>query len=535
MKSMKKLVTLLLSLVMLCALAMPAMAEGDGNYSITITGTPGHTYIAYQVFQGVYFSGKDENHTDNKKEYLSDVEWGSDVEGEAIITDLKASSILGNSFTNKTNAEEVAYVLQNFENQSKEMDEFARIVGNHLKTTATGKSEGIALNEKTCKIEGLAAGYYLVKDMGFRQNDGSYKFNDGEIASKFLVKVVGNATVTEKIQVPTIKKEVANQGNHTSVDIGDDIDFKLTATVPDMANYNNYTFVIRDTLSDGLTFKDGSVAVTVAGDAFTDYEWTAPTKDKNEFAITFTKEKLSEKLEHNAGATIVVTYKATLNSNALTNDKETNTAKLEYSNNPSSSTDKGTITTPDATVYIYDFDLTVDKFDGTEKKTADGNSKRLKGANFILYKKVKGEDNTTKNLYYVQNEKTKAVTWSDDEAAATKWITDNQGKVTFQGIAAGTYYLRETKAPAGYNSLEGDVEVEITAKYKENGELEGSSATSNGNGQYIQVRAIPNKAGAVLPSTGGIGTTIFYVLGSILALGAAVLLIVKKRMNGQDR
>lgn len=534
MKSMKKLVTLLLSLVMLCALAMPAMAEGDGNYSITITGTPGHTYIAYQVFQGVYFSGKDENHTDNKKEYLSDVEWGSDVEGEAIITDLKASSILGNSFTNKTNAEEVAYVLQNFENQSKEMDEFARIVGNHLKTTATGKSEGIALNEKTCKIEGLAAGYYLVKDMGFRQNDGSYKFNDGEIASKFLVKVVGNATVTEKIQVPTIKKEVANQGNHTSVDIGDDIDFKLTATVPDMANYNNYTFVIRDTLSDGLTFKDGSVAVTVAGDAFTDYEWTAPTKDKNEFAITFTKEKLSEKLEHNAGATIVVTYKATLNSNALTTDKETNTAKLEYSNNPSSD-GKGTVKTPDVPVYIYDFDIEIAKYDGTNGDTDADKAKKLSGATFILYKVKDG-----KNLYYVQERDTTTkavtcVTWTENKDEATKFITDENGKTTFQGIAAGTYYLHETQAPAGYNSLKKDVEVEITATYKENGELESSSATSDRNGQYIQVQSIANKAGAVLPSTGGIGTTIFYVLGSILALGAAVLLIVKKRMNGQDR
>lgn len=534
MKSMKKLVTLLLSLVMLCALAMPAMAEGDGNYSITITGTPGHTYIAYQVFQGVYFSGKDENHTDDKKEYLSDVEWGSDVEGEAIITDLKASSILGNSFTNKTNAEEVAYVLQNFENQSKEMDEFARIVGNHLKTTATGKSEGIALNEKTCKIEGLAAGYYLVKDMGFRQIDGSYKFNDGEIASKFLVKVVGNATVTEKIQVPTIKKEVANQGNHTSVDIGDDIDFKLTATVPDMANYNNYTFVIRDTLSDGLTFKDGSVAVTVAGDAFTDYEWTAPTKDKNEFAITFTKKKLSEKLEHNAGATIVVTYKATLNSNALTKDKETNTAKLTYSNNPDG-TGTGTGTTPDAPVYIYNFDLTVDKFDGTENETVSADSKRLKGATFILYKVEE-----SKTLYYVQNKTTKAVTWDENKTKATSQETNANGKATFEGLKEGTYYLEEIKAPSGYNTLKDPVPVTIKATYNTDGTLNTTAAdcklTHEAEGKhYYQVESIANKAGAVLPSTGGIGTTIFYVLGSILALGAAVLLIAKKRMNGQDR
>ena len=536
MKSKKKLVTLLLSLVMLCALAMPAMADGDGNYSITITGTSGHTYIAYQVFKGEYFTGDDENHTDNNKEYLSDVEWGSDVEGEAIITDLKASSILGSSFTNKTNAEEVAYVLQNFENQSKEMDEFARIVGNHLKTTATGKSEGIALNETTCKIEGLAAGYYLVKDMGFQQTDGSFKFNDGEIASKFLVKVVGNATVQEKIQVPTIEKEVVNQGHHTSVNIGDDIDFKLTATVPDMANYNDYTFVIRDTLSDGLTFKADSVAVTVGGAAFTDYELTAPTKDKNELAIKFTKEKLSEKLDHNVGATIVVTYKATLNNNALQTDEETNTVQLEYSNNPSSD-GTGKVTTPEVPVHVYDFDIQIDKYDGTNQdpNSVPDTSKKLKNAKFVLYKKVT-ENGAATTKYYKWNEDDEKVEWVTGVNDATEVATDGTGKATFQGVAEDTYYLRETQAPAGYNSLKGDVEVKITATYDETtGKLINSSATSTNNNQYIQVQAIPNKAGAVLPSTGGIGTTIFYVLGSILALGAAVLLIAKKRMNGQDR
>lgn len=534
MKSMKKLVTLLLSLVMLCALAMPAMAEGDGN--ITITGTPGHTYTAYQVFNGVYFSGNDANHTDNNKEYLSDVEWGGDVEGEAIIADLKASQILGKHFTGETKkAEQVAYILQSFENQSAEMDEFARIVGKHLKTTATGTSKSIALNEKTCKIEDLAAGYYLVKDRGVQQDDGSFKFNDGEIASKFLVKVVGNATVEEKIQVPTIKKEVANQGNHTSVDIGDDIDFKLTATVPDMANYNDYTFVIRDTLSDGLTFKDESVAVTVGGVPFTGYKLDKPTSTKNEFAITFTKEKLSEKLVHNAGATIVVTYKATLNSKALTKDKETNKATLEYSNNPSSSTDKGTITTPDATVYIYNFNIVVDKYDDTDG--TNNTDKKLKDAVFVLYKKD-GED----KKYYKQNADSKVEWVSETEkATATSKPTDEYGKATFEGLKEGTYYLEEIKAPSGYNTLKDPVEVKIEAKYNADGTLDKDNTDfklkpdTTKNNHYYQLQSIANKAGAVLPSTGGIGTTIFYVLGSILALGAAVLLIAKKRMNGQDR
>ena len=144
MKSMKKLVTLLLSLVMLCALAMPAMAdETTKKYSITINGAvAGHTYTAYQVFKGEYFSGNDDNHTDNNKEYLSDVVWGEGVDGTAIVTELKASTTLEalrNEFndvdaSDKYAAEKVAYILQNLGDKSEELDEFARIVGKHLRS-----------------------------------------------------------------------------------------------------------------------------------------------------------------------------------------------------------------------------------------------------------------------------------------------------------------------------------------------------------------------------------------------------------------
>jgi len=538
MKSMKKLVTLLLSLVMLCALAMPAMAEGEDaakTYSITIDkAVAGHTYTAYQVFDGAYYKGDGTNNTTDGTEYLSDVKWGKDVDGDKILEELHENALLKASFEGKTSAEGVAYVLQGFKDKSQQMDEFARVVSHHLSTTKNSGKVTIQQDGTNNKITPLAVGYYFVKDTG--------KIDGNEIATKFLVEVVGDAKVTVKDQAPSIEKEIVggDDGNHTTVNVGDDVEFKLTAKVPDMASFDKYTFTISDTLSTGLTFKQGTVAVTI-GDkvlaANTNYTLTPPNTD-NTFKIEFTKEQLGQNVVHGAGATIVVTYKATLNSNALTTDKESNKAELKYSNNPSSSEDKGTVKTPDVPVYIYDFDIDIDKYDDTDNKAGqDANkTKKLANAQFVLYKEVT-EENATVKYYYQWNDTAKEVKWVTQKDQATTKKTGADGKTSFQGIAAGSYFLEETKAPDGYNKLKDPVPVTITAEYDKDGKLTKTTANANTtvNGQYIQKVEVPNKAGAVLPSTGGIGTTIFYVLGSILALGAAVLLIAKKRMNGQDR
>lgn len=544
MKSMKKLVTLLLSLVMLCALAMPAMAA-DATYSITINGAKDHTYTAYQVLSGVYFHGDGKNNTDKNKEYLSDIKWGDAIDQTKILGNLQGSTIIGSDFTGEKSAEEVAYILQGYANKSEKLDEFARIVNNSLKADATGKISGVVGKDKITTIDELSAGYYFVKDTG--------TINDGEIATKFLVEVVGNANVTVKAQAPEFEKKVVNGSadKGTSVNVGDKVKFQLTAKVPDMASFDDYTFTMHDTLSEGLTFNADSVKVTINNNGPVDankYKLTYTEGEQN-FTIAFTKAQLKDLVKHTGGtgeetafgATIVVEYTATLNEKALNKDVETNKAYLEYTNDPSGN-GTGTKKTPEAPVYVYDFDITVDKFDGTNQTGQNPTSEKLKDAKFVLYRKVT-TDGVEKVEYYYWNKtdpNNKKVDWVDSVDKASEVTTDDKGAATFNGLAAGTYYLKETKAPDGYNTQKEDAKVEIKASYKEDGTLntsvDGCKLKQDAEGKhYYQVESIANKAGAVLPSTGGIGTTIFYVLGSILALGAAVLLIVKKRMNGQDR
>lgn len=549
MKSMKKLVTLLLSLVMLCALAMPAMAD-EATPSITINGAvAGHTYDAYQVFKGVYYKGSRQNGTPAENEYLSDVQWGEGVNSNELLADLKDTdadgkynAIFGDAFKAAANAEDVAYVVANFDNKSAKLDEFARIVGKHLSRTVAGTTGKVVAGTEA-KITGLSDGYYFVKD------SDSSAIGAGEIATKFLVEVVGDANVTVKATAPTFKKEVVKDdnttGKGTSVNVGDKVTFRLTATVPDMSSFGtNYRFTMHDTLSKGLKYDEGqNYKVLIDGEVPEEapgtFDRTPASGDTLEtiaFHIggDFLERNADKNKENHYPITIVVEYTATLTEDALKTNNETNKAYLEYSNDPSNSTSTGkTEETPTEIVHVYNFNINVDKYDGTDGTTTD---KKLEKAVFVLYR-YNGE---TKE-YYKWDNTDKKVTWVAENANPDQKTTDTNGKATFEGLKEGTYYLKEITAPDGYNKLKNPEKVEINAAYNADGTLKADAEgcelqpdTDNGN-HYYQVKSIANKAGAVLPSTGGIGTTIFYVLGSILALGAAVLLIAKKRMNGQDR
>lgn len=537
MKRMKKFASLLLAMVMVLSMASNALAANSNVHTITITNKKsGHTYTAYQVFAGDISDGK-----------LTNIVWGSGVNGDALLgalqtekkdfqvqdknedgspkTDEDGNPVMVSAFGKCEDAEDVADVLASFGDNSEQLDAFAKIAGAHLGTAAGTSTETKGETSFNYEISVTGDGYYFVKDTG--------TLGENDAATKYILKVVENVTVAAKAEIPTIDKVIVNadsnngeNGKGTAQDVGSVVQFKLTSKVPAMDGYDSYTYIVNDTMSAGLTFKN-DVAVTINGVAYTDF---TVAQDGQSFTITFNN-FIDQK--NNAGKDIVITYSATINENALTTDKETNTVNLEYSNNPNDNTSKGQ--TPDSIVYVYDFDIVIDKYTGDETTGT-----RLAGAKFVLYKTV-----DSKKLYYFYNETDDKVQWvelADNTAVAaavkdgtiTEVQTDEKGAAKFRGLDSGTYYLHETEAPAGYNLLKEDVTVTITATYGEDGQIISSSATSTDNGQYQQTKKIENKSGALLPSTGGMGTTIFYVIGSILVIGAVILLVTRKRMSREE-
>lgn len=494
MKHAKKLASLLMALVMVLGMSVgttvTAFAANTSSHTITITNDKsGHTYTAYQVFAGDISDGK-----------LTNIVWGSGVNGADVLADL----VKLEPYKDCKSAEAVADVLAGFRDDSAQLDAFAKVVGAHL-ATAAGTSTQTA-SPYTISVTG--DGYYFVKDSGAIGTD--------DAATKYILKVVGDVTVKAKAETPSIDKVIVNadsanggEGKGTAQDVGSVVNFKLTSKVPAMDGYDTYTYTVNDTMSAGLTFNN-DVAVTIDGTTYTDF---TVAQNGQSFTITFNN-FINQKA--NAGKAIVITYSATINENALNTDKETNTVNLEYSNNPNDNTSKGK--TPDRIVYVYDFDIVIDKYTGDE---ATGT--RLAGAKFVL-KNASGK-------YYYYNESAKKVEWKDALSEATEVTTDSNGAAKFEGLDSGTYYLHETEAPAGYNLLKEDVTVTITATYGDDGQITSSSATSANNGQYQQEQQIENKSGATLPSTGGMGTTLLYIIGAILVVGAGVLLVARRRMH----
>lgn len=511
MKKFKKLLGFFCAFALISGMnVIPASAANTNKHTITITNEKsGHTYTAYQVFAGDISDGK-----------LTNIVWGSGVDGDAILTALKALD--SSPYASCKTAEDVSDVLDRFNDDSVQLDSFAKVVGAHLGTAAGTSTEVKGETSSTYTINVTGDGYYFVKDSGTIGADYA--------ATKYILKVVGDVTVAAKAETPTIDKVIVNadsanggEGKGTAQDVGSVVNFKLTSKVPAMDGYNTYEYIVNDTMSAGLTFNN-DVAVTIGGGAYTDF---SVVQTGQSFTIKFNN-FISQKT--NAGNNIVITYSATINESALSTKVETNTVNLEYSNNPNDNTSKGK--TPDKVVYVYDFDIVIDKYTGDEETV-----NHLSGAKFVLYKM----DNSKKSYYFYDatNKKVLWVELADDAAVSaaitnktiTEVTTDSSGAATFKGLDSGTYYLHETEAPAGYNLLKGDVTVDITATYGEDGQITSSSATSTNNGQYKQTQKIENKAGATLPETGGMGTTLFYVAGAGLVLVAVVLLITRKRMN----
>ena len=469
--------------------------------TITINNnTAGHTYKAYQIFKG----GLSQDGT-----ILSDIQWGNGVNSEALLTALKGTE----AYKDCTTAADVAKVLAGFENDAEQLKKVAVVINQNLNNANGAQSTGTG--PYTITVPG--DGYYLVRD------EGTVTATDG--GTNFILQVIGNVDVTPKTtNAPDVDKKVKLHGvpgavlsNAVSAEVGHEVDFTITTTIPTgLDSYTNYTFNIVDTMSEGLTYKGDFLVHTVGAK-------TSLQKDED-YTLTIEGQTITVTLASkyvlaNPGQKIEITYVAAVNDKSLTKDRENNSVHIVYSNNPADS--NSTVTTVDKVVYVYNFDIVIDKVDGADNK-------KLEGAQFALYKETGYVD-----LYYQwydeNHENPNTFGWST-EADRTIVKTDKNGVASFKGLVPGTYYLQEIKAPDGYNTLDKPVKVEITATYDENGNIT-TNATQNEQKHYQVTSTITNNKGTVLPSTGGIGTTIFYVVGGLLMVGAAILLITKKRMH----
>lgn len=536
MRKLRTLLTTALALFIALAMVTPAFAEGTHNVIITSQDSANHTYGAYQIFTGTYTGGK-----------LNNVGWGAnldpatEVDDKTFVQALKADETLKQvsaiaGLADSASAEDVATALKDVADDSTQAQAFAALADKYL----TGEPAGTAqTSNKVATITGLEDGYYLVKDTAdVNPTTGT--------PTRFVIGAIGAEGTNCEIQaknsdVPTIEKKVQDKNDTTGetegpqdsadYDIGDKVPFTLTGTVPAGAtNYTEYYYAIQDVMSKGLTLDEGSVVVKANGTMLakgTDYTLEInPTLDDTAYPDADNNTSFQVVLKDAkayAGQTITVEYKATLNDQAAVGKVgNPNKARIEYSNNPNTN-DHGK--TEWDHVIVFTYKTVVNKTDGTNP---------LPGADFKLEKEVKQDDGTTK--------------WVE---VSTKTITDKT-TFTFTGLDDGNYRITETTTPDGYSKID-PITFTIKAEHvtgftgldwKTGKSDDGKTVLTSVDFGTLQhpssdpvgtaTTEVVNKSGFTLPKTGDMGTTILYVAGGLLALGAAIVLVSKRIAKSQN-
>lgn len=502
MKYMKKLMTLLAVLTLALAMAVPAFAETTTpTYTITINNGTGN-YAAYQIFKG-----------DLHEKTLSNIEWGDNVTDEGRT---KFGNAADKAKTITTEADAKAFAVE---------------VAKYLTDPAAGTG--------TDSITVSGPGYYLIKNTSV---------GEGEVFTDYILQVVKDVEVNPKSGKPTLDKQIKHNDNGKwgvvgDNQIGDTVEFRTLTTVPIVSGYTQYTYVIHDEMSAGLTSNVRSnedVTIKVNDETVLDKNYYTVTVDgtnANKFTVTVDVLNAIKDGKMVEGNTLYTYYTGILNEKAkVYNDgKQDNKAYLEYSNNPHDHAT--TNSTPVKVVYDWTFKMGVKKVDG-----ADGTP--LTDAKFVLSKEKNcdlgaigddGQPHNTENLISLikNSDGSYTVAPAGYNGSVVNVIT--AGDITINGLDDATvYYLYETKAPAGYNRLTAAVRFEITATYSDAGDnCTSVTATVNNDVQSSVSVNVRNNKGSTLPSTGGIGTTLFYVIGGVLMAVAAVLLVTKKRMNNK--
>lgn len=530
-KVIKKLLAALLAVAMVCAMAIPAFAYNTEEDLNAI-----HGYSAFQIFTG---DVSDDN-------TISNVKWGSNItDPAAFLEQLKNDSTIGTQFqfadatdaADAATAQEVLAVISKWHESDDNSIAFARVVCHYLYPDANANPTPVATGH-TGGFEVPKPGYYLIVDTTyFNLSDFYHAYNS------FLLKVTKahyGFTINHKVVKPYVEKEVydnqdgtneAGFGSSADHAINEKFQFKLTATLPASPDraydyYKEYAVLFNDTLSNGITY-DGLDSVVIESNG-THYDITNESSkyevddsrlgSDNYFVVGIPDVKTcAPGLNLNAGATITVTYTAHLNEDAAVNGSTDNKNKvqLQYSNNPRNSAYWGF--TPESAVCVYTYQL-----NNTKYRDDDTTGNELAGAGFRLYsdkdcteeQEIKLKKNTTDGTY--------SPYFGTD--AGDEMFSDEHGQFNVKGLDAGTYYLRETKTPDGYSAC-ADKKIVISATH------DGNNVSLSGN---LSNKIINKKTGGItLPSTGGIGTTLFYVVGGGLMVAAIVLLVTKKRMENK--
>ncbi len=547
-KVIKKLLAALLAVAMVCAMAIPAFAFESWETEEDLNKN--HDYIAFQIFKGV-ISSKD-------NPALSGVTWGSHITNpDDFLKKLKDAPIIGAQFqsidatdaTDAATVQKVLAVISKWHDSDDDSIAFARFVCHYLYSNGAAPDSDIVGGNSSITIP--EAGYYLIVDtINFSNGDYYHAYNSFLLVNvPQAVQTSYNVTINHKVVKPTVEKKVYdnfdNQDGTSTGDFGSSADhainekfqFQLIAKLPAGRDegraydyYDKYTVCFNDTLSEGITY-DGLDSVVIESNG-TPYDITNDSskydidisnlKSQNSFVVKIHDVKNCV-ANLNDGATITVTYTAHLNDKAYVNiaggsTSNINKVYLTYSNNPKDESSIGK--TPESTpVYVYTYQL-----NNTKYHDDDNPNNVLAGAGFRLYSDEACHDEDEIKLKMNDDD-----TYSRDfstEGKGVEMISGQDGQFNVKGLDAGTYYLKETKTPDGYSACK-VIPVTIKADHSRNDQvnLEGSNLTND----IVNIKA----GGITLPSTGGIGTTLFYVVGGGLMVAAIVLLVTKKRMENK--
>ena len=491
-KTFKKLMAALLAVALLCAMAVPAFAA-DARGSITISNAvAGETYNAYKMFDVLGQKGEGSGTTYT---YKVDLNWkaffSESGAGHQYIQLDKLDQPIPTE--NLTTEQKQAF--------AKAAVAYATDPSHHITAAGTATATGTNGKSTSVTISNLPLGYYVV---------------DTSLGSLCSLDTVGgtNVAISEKNDVPTIEKSVKTAGtddysSSNTAAVGDTVSYKVTINAKEGAA----GYVLTDTLSKGLTFDENSIKITDnKNTTFTkDTDYSIVTTKNSDNTTTFKITFLPKYLNTVDNSTVIdVTYNAVLNKDAIINNEttgNTNTAKLQYGNG--STVDQVTNT------YSFKFDLV---------KT-DKSSNLLEGAEFQLYTVQEGG----KPLKFVATADGYRLAQDGEESTISTLSLSSKKAYTISGLNKKTYYLEETKAPGGYNRLTDRVPVDLTQEgVRTPASIEENETLTENTGFKVE-----NNAGATLPSTGGMGTTLFYVIGGGLMVAAVVLLVTKKRMENK--